>query len=105
MTQSVRNFSILGVISQSVTATAASQRIALSFQELEDIMLVNTHQSKTIFVRTGNGLVEADATAMPILAGEKGVYRRGNPSARSTHLAFFTDSGQADMLIVQGEGL
>jgi len=100
---SVRNFSLLGVQSTTITATSTTQNIALSQVNPTDVMLVND-TTTTIFARTGNSSVVADANAMPVLPGEKGVYSKGSTAGTTTHLAVFVVSGTADIIVIQGMG-
>ena len=96
-----KNFSLLNTRSQIIAVTSTSQRIRLE-RKADDIMLVND-SALTIFVRCGNKDVLADANAMPILAGEKGVYDKGGNIA--THLAFFLPAGMASITVMQGRGV
>lgn len=99
----IRNFSLLDVKATAVTATDTSQTHQFSNEANVDVLLVNG-TATTIFVRTGDSTVVADAEAMPIISGEKGVYNRGQAQGRSTHLAFFVASGTAALTIVEGLG-
>ena len=96
------NFSLLNVKGAVVTATPSSVRTPINVAT-DDIMLVND-TLVTIFARVGDSTVLADATAMPILSGEKGVYSRGGGPANSTHIAVFVVAATADITIFQGVG-
>ncbi len=98
----VRNFSLLNVTGTTVTATNISQRIPIA-SDKEDIMVVN-NTTAVIFVRTGIDSVVADASAMPILQGEKAVYRKGTTAGTTEFLAYFVESGIADLTVLQGQG-
>lgn len=102
-TTSVRNFSLLNAQSVTVTASDTTATVQLNSNTAIDIMLINNTTS-TIFVRTGNSNVVADANAMPILPGEKGVYTKGNSGGSTSHLAYFVAAGTADLTILQGDG-
>jgi len=102
-TFSVSNFSLLDAASTTINATPTTSRIELSNPGPPQVMVVN-NTTTTIFVRTGNSLVVADANAMPILPGEKGVYSRGNTLGETTHLAAFATVGAADLIVLEGSG-
>ena len=103
MSTVLRNFSLLDAQSTTLTATDTTQSIALG-RVGDDIMLFN-NSSVIIFARTGKSDVVADANAIPILAGEKGIYSRGNRVGKATHLAIFTETGTGKIIISQGLGI
>lgn len=105
MSTELKNFSILNVTSVPLTAGATSLTTDLSNTSgQEDIMLINLSVSDILYVRTGKDDVEADATSMPVLPGEKGVYTKGQSQATITKLAYFAPVGSVDFILVQGTG-
>jgi len=102
-TINVRNFDIRNIESLSLTATPSSARIKIPDLSLPDMMLINQSGS-TIFVRCGDSSVVADAQAMPILPGEKGIYARGLSQPTSTHIAAFVTDETEVLTIIQGGG-
>lgn len=103
-TSNLKNFGLRNVKSIVVTATPSSVSAALPKQDVDDLMIINSG-TKTIFVRTGDENVVADATAMPILGGEKGVYTRGISDPPATHVAAFVATGTQAITFVQGSGV
>lgn len=103
MSRTIRNFSLLNAVTTLLTATNVSQAETLDSRADADIMVINDSTS-TIFVRTGDSTVVADATAMPILPGEKGVYDKGNTLGNTTTLSYFTETGSVPFRIIQGTG-
>jgi len=103
MTQVIRNFPLLNAQITPLTATNVSQTTPLDNVGSQDIMVIND-STATVFVRTGPVTVVADANAMPILPGEKGVYSKGNSLGKTNTLAYFTESGNIMFSIIQGTG-
>jgi len=97
------NFSLFNVKALPLVAATPSARIPLPNLALPDIMIIN-EGSVTVFVNTGDSTVTADATNMPILAGEKGVYSRGLREKPITHIAAFVVSGTQAITVIQGSG-
>ncbi len=105
MTIDYRNFGVN--IDQNITinASGTSARAALPDRDAPDLIIFNP-TAETLWVRTGDDTVVADANAFPIAAGEKGTYRKGqSPNGIYTHIAVFKpDGAAADVIIVQGRG-
>jgi len=103
-TINLRNFSLGGVIGVPLTAdVAGTARISLPNEDAPDIMIVN-EGTVTVFVRTGDVTVVADANAMPILPGEKGVYCRGLREIAVTHIAAHVAVATQAITVFQGSG-
>lgn len=103
-TINLRNFSLGGVTGVTLTANVAgTARIALPDEDAPDIMIVN-EGTVTVFVRTGDITVVADANAMAILPGEKGVYCRGLREIPITHIAAHVAVATQDVTVFQGSG-
>ena len=102
-TINLRNFALAGVSSIALTAATPSANVALPDEEAPDIMVIN-EGTVTVFVKTGDSTVTADATSMPVLPGEKGVYSRGLREIPITHLAAFVVTGTQAITIIQGSG-
>lgn len=103
-TWNIKNFSLLDAKNTAITVTVTTQRLELPIVDADDIMIINTSASKTVYARTGGDDVVADLDAMPILPGEKGVYSKGLSGGRTTHLALISESGSPIAYIVQGSG-
>lgn len=99
------NFSI-AMKGQSVAAAAAPNAAAVAIDAAatptrasSDWMIYNPGPG-TVHVVCGVAGVQADATCMPILAGEKGAWSAG----RATHLAAYSPSGAQSLLVFVGAG-
>lgn len=103
-TVNLRNFGLANVNSIDLVAATPSARVELPNRDLTDVMVVN-EGLVTVFVRTGDASVVADANAMPVLPGEKGVYQRGDTTPPTTHIAAFVSSGTQAIVIIQGIGV
>lgn len=100
----IRNFSLLNIFASVVTAAVGTAKFALPVPPPKDIMLYNVG-AEVVYVRTGDTNVVADANAMPIAPGEKGVYQIGDSSPPATHLAYATlVAGTSVLSIIPGEG-
>ena len=102
-TINLRNFALARVVSIPLVAATPSANVALPDEDAPDIMVVN-EGTVTVFIKTGNSTVTADATSMPVLPGEKGVYSRGLREIPVTHIAAFVLSGTQAITIIQGNG-
>lgn len=99
------NFSI-AIKGQSVAAAAAPNAAAVAIDAAatatranSDWMIYNPGPG-TVHVVCGGTSAQADATCMPILAGEKGAWSAG----RATHLAAYSPSGAQNLLVFVGDG-
>lgn len=103
-TVNLRNFSIANITSLSLVAVPGSVRAPLPDVGAPDVMVVN-NGSVTVFVRAGNSDVVADALAMPVLPGEKGVYSTGPTQPPVTHISAFVLAGAQAVTVIQGSGM
>lgn len=102
-TVNLRNFGLAGVSSIPLVAVPGSINVALPNEDAQDIMIIN-EGTVTVFVRTGDSTVVADANAMPVLPGEKAVYCRGLREISITHIAAFVAAGSQAITVIQGSG-
>lgn len=100
----LRNFSLRNAFMTQVTAALVTARFILPSPPPKDIMLYNAG-AETVYVRTGDDNVVADANGMPIAPGEKGVYQIGDSIPPATHLAYATlVAATSPLSIIPGEG-
>lgn len=82
------------------TATTTSQRQQIDPRGAWPDVFIYNPGPNIVRVRSGNASVTADATSMPILAGEKGAYTKGT----DTHLAVISPDGNQAIEVYIGSG-
>lgn len=102
MRRVIRNFGLSNVTMLTITAGTGGTATALPLSFDYDVMIYNPGPLN-VFVRTGVSTVTADATALIIPAGEKGVYMVGDTSPPVTHIATYATANQT-VYVAQGYG-
>lgn len=101
----MQNFPILS-LGTTLPAGTSSARVAIPPVTAgtgglsEDLLIYNPDASNIAYVIAGDSAVVATTACMPILPGEKGVYR----IAGATHVAAIRSAGTTALIIFAGRG-
>jgi len=104
MSSRITLFELSNFLATLVTPGATSANVQFKDDGKQDIMLFNTG-TVTTYVRVGDSSVTVTPTdGLPLLSGEKGMYRKGMPGEGHTHIAFVTDTVAGALTIAEGDG-
>lgn len=97
------NFTLNNLSGINITATSTSAATAFRNPYKDDLILYNPGP-ETVYVKTGTSTVVATTSDMPLVAGEKGVYSKGEQTPQVTHIAALSGGADQSFLVVEGEG-